>query len=526
MSIFKIIDIYGLSVPLRYNKKTKYYTKFGHLFSLIAILSSLIVILYYCIKVFKHDNFSIIHNTKQLYGKQILNFSRVPLLIGFINDGGRPVEIDSKYINITLDKNDHYPEKNEEGIMYLRRESISIKLEYCNLNKHFNNDTEIINMIKDFEYNKYLCVVPGQNLSIAGRFGDSIHGYDMLEIHLIKCQNTSESQNCASSAQLEEFYKNSYMSILYLSETLNHYDFHNPIKKTFRSEVFMVVSNSVKRYYYFFAPGEYISYNGYLLSKIKHFDFFEYQKTFIDFVDEEDQSYYSGDTKLEVSISCTDVFVNYKRNYEQIQDCFGSITALIRIIYIICKILSDFFSKKIFLFEIINKIFSSKNYKKQVIGKPNFNYNIKDMEIKLNNNNDYLEDYSKNKIIPKNSLINLSNNYDKIKNDNKINCTENSNIKMNTPNTLIIKVKSNLISLKFLDYFFPIFLLRKKEKFNNLIFYESFIYTNISIEMLIPLIERISKINFAKDILRKEGEDFYSKINSTILKNNYIKVKI
>ena len=526
MSIFKLLDLYGLSVPLRYHKKTKYYTKFGHLFSLISIISFLTVILYYCIKVFKHENFSIIHNTEQLYGKKILNFSRVPLLIGFINDGGRPVEIDPKYINITLYKNDHYPEKNKEGIMYLRRESTSIELEYCNLNKHFNNDSEIIKMINDYEYDKYLCVVPGQNLSIAGRFGDSIHGYDMLEIHLIKCENTSTYNECATSEEMETFYTNSYMSILYLSETLNHYDFHNPIKKTFRSEVFMVVSNSVKRYYYYFAPGEYISYDGYFFSNIKHFDFFEYQKTFIDFVDKEDQSYYSGDTKLEISISCTDIFVNYKRNYEQIQDCFGSITALIRIIYIICKLLSDFFSKKIFLFEITNKIFSSKNDKNNTIGKQLFNYNMKDMEIKLNNNNNYLEDNSKNKIIQKQSFINVSNNYDKLKIDNKVNCTDTSNIKMNTPNTLIIKVKSNLISLKFFDYFFPIFLLRKKEKFNNLVFYENFIYTNISIEVLIPLVERISKINYAKNILKKEGDDFYSKINSTILNNNYIKMKI
>ena len=61
-------------------------------------------------------------------------------------------------------------------------------------------------MIKDFEYQNYLCVVPGQNLSIAGRFGDSIHGYDMLEINLIKCENTSDTFNCASEAELEKFY--------------------------------------------------------------------------------------------------------------------------------------------------------------------------------------------------------------------------------------------------------------------------------------------------------------------------------
>ena len=39
--------------------------------------------------------------------------------------------------------------------MYLRRESKSIKLEYCDINKHFNNDSYIIGMIDDFEYQNY-----------------------------------------------------------------------------------------------------------------------------------------------------------------------------------------------------------------------------------------------------------------------------------------------------------------------------------------------------------------------------------
>ena len=84
------------------------------------------------------------------------------------------------------------------------------------------------------------------------------------------------------------------MSILYLSEALEHYDKSNPIRKSFRSEVFMIVSNTVKRYYYYFAPGEYISDDGYIFTFNKFYEFFEYKNTAIDFVDKEDQSYYSG----------------------------------------------------------------------------------------------------------------------------------------------------------------------------------------------------------------------------------------
>ena len=36
--------------------------------------------------------------------------------------------------------------------MFLRRESTPISLEYYDLNKHFNNESYVIEMIKDFEY--------------------------------------------------------------------------------------------------------------------------------------------------------------------------------------------------------------------------------------------------------------------------------------------------------------------------------------------------------------------------------------
>ncbi len=527
MSIFKLIDFFGLSVHLRYHKKTQYNTKFGFLFSIIAIISCLIVILYYCIRVFKHDNFSIIQNTEQLYGKKILNFSRVPLLIGFINDGGRPVEIDPKYIKITLDKNDHYPEKNKEGIMHLRRESTSIKLEYCDLNKHFNNDSETIEMINDYEYNKYLCVVPGQNLSIAGRFGDSIHGYDMLEIHLIKCENTSTYNECASFDEIKKFYKNSYLSILYLSETLNHYDFHNPIRKTFRSEVFTTVSNSVKRYYYYFAPGEYISDNGFVFQSNESFEFFEYQNTQLDFVDEEDQSYYSGQTLIEVSFSSVDKFITYERSYPKIQDSLGNIGGWIRIILTVCQFLSNYFSEKIFILDIINKItvFKDKKKSNNLSIRNNSNNKVNNSE-KLDKQN---QNYKKYKDIVKN------NNY--ISNDstsrNNIQISRNSNNLFNTKDfggktaqnfeqlnhnqttneelkyTFTVDQKER-IRISCLEYILPFWVLEKNKKHAYIILFKKCLYKDISLEVLIPLVERLSKMYSFGEIVQS---NYLSKIN-------------
>ena len=135
---------------------------------------------------------------------------------------------------------------------------------------------------------------------------------------------------------MEKFFKNSYMSIIYLSQSLNHYDVNDPIRYNFRSEVFLVSSQVLKRYYYYFIPGEYISDDGYLFINKKKYEFFDYQTTIIDFVDEEDQEYYSKQTLADVVFSSMDKFITYERKYLKFQDCFGNIGGWIRIILTVC----------------------------------------------------------------------------------------------------------------------------------------------------------------------------------------------
>ena len=536
-SLISIIDLYGLSVPLRYQQKSKFNTIIGATLSLITIISIFTVLLIFIVDIFEHKDFKIIQNSEQIYGKKQVDFSKVPILIGFINDSGRPVKIDPSYVRIILDRNDHYPEINSEGIMTLRRESFSIKLEYCDLNVHFYNDTEIIDMIKYYEYDKYLCVVPGQNLTIAGRFGDSIHGYDMLEIHLIKCENTSEKQNCANEEEMNAFYKNSYMSIIYLSEAVDHYDVYNPIRKSFRSEVFLVVSNSVKRYYYYFSPGTYASDTGYIFEKQEVFNYSEYQTTIIDFVDEEDQSFYSGETLVEVAFTSMDRYVHYERIYNKIQDCFGNIGGWIRIILTVCQVVSDFFSEKIFLLEIINTIFfepDDNKQKKNVKKKKDKNVN----DINSASANEHLKSkISSNHLITKslfdvnkthifynnNTNTNTNNQLEIINKNTNNNVNQNNKIKNNNNLNLINNQK---FTFSCIDYFKPFCILNKGGKYKSISFYKNFIYTDISIDLLIPLVERISKMKFDKENIKDDNQRFLSKMSSTVVINNYFKGKI
>ena len=124
-NLFNQLDLYGLSFPLRYRNHKLYNTLCGIILSLITIFAIFAVFLYFLIKVINRYEMSIISNTEHLYIKRLFNFSNNPILIGFFKNG-EPIEIDSTYIKITLDKNDHYPDKDKDGIINIRRESIQL----------------------------------------------------------------------------------------------------------------------------------------------------------------------------------------------------------------------------------------------------------------------------------------------------------------------------------------------------------------------------------------------------------------
>ena len=512
---FNQIDLYGLTFPLRYRRHKEYNTLCGITLSLLTIIGMSSVILFFIIQIFKRTEMSIISNTEHLYGKRLFDFSKNPFLIGYVNNEGRAVKIDPSYLKITLDKNDHYPDKNENGIIDLRRESTPIKLEYCKIDIHLNG-SHIKEMIKDFEYENYLCPIPGQNLSIGGRWGDHVHGYDMLEFHVIKCENNSEEHNCRSPEEMEIFFKNSYFSVIYLAQSLDHYDVYNPIKKKFRSEIFLIVTQLVKRYYYYFLPGEYISDNGFFFNNIKTFDFFQYDRVVIDFVDKEDQDYYSGATIAEVCFSSIDKFITYERKYLKIQNSLGNIGGWIRIILVVCQFICDYFSEKIFLVDIINSISYSSFPKKSPPLKNN-----KSNSGKINN---YIREENSSNYKFQQSPLSVKQTVK----DNKSENNDLSNIPIN--NGKIIKnpyfEHQKNVQLTFFEYCIPLWNMEKNDKYSFFLHYKDFIYKDISLEVLVPLVERLLKMNIIKE--RKNKNEYISKLSSSVfniaIENQKLKV--
>ena len=280
--VLKFFDMYGFQFNLKYKNKNIYSSIFSILFTFLTFFITFILGLIFFIDLFKHKEFNIVINDVNILNKEtIIDFSNVPLMIGFLN-GFIPAEINSKYIYIIFQRNEHYVRLNEKGKDYIERLSYKIELESCN-ESHFYGNEEYF---KSIDYSKFLCPKIGQNLTFSGRYGDKIFGYDILEMHLVKCSNNSEvdsdssssSIECKSDEEIDKYIEDGYLTIYYLQYTLDHYNISNPIIKSVRSEIFMVANNQVKRYYYYFNPSRYYSDKGIIFNDIQNYNFYEYSK--------------------------------------------------------------------------------------------------------------------------------------------------------------------------------------------------------------------------------------------------------
>ena len=245
--IFKSINIYGVNIPLLYKKDEIFNTTLGVLLSILSYIIIILVSLFYSLELFNKSSFSLTTNTNQIDGEYYLNFSNLPILLSFSDLNGTSKELDPTLVNLKFIHQINKPELIN-GKNYINLSLNEIELEECKIN---NINSKLIE--EGYNINNYMCVKKGQNLYINGRFGDSKFGFSFLQITLNKCQNGSNII-CKSEEEINKYFHNSYLNLIYLSYSVNHYNVTYPIIEIYRNDGFSLSFNFLRRYFYYFSP--------------------------------------------------------------------------------------------------------------------------------------------------------------------------------------------------------------------------------------------------------------------------------
>ena len=521
-------DIYGVDFSLRYKNKEKFPTKIGIILSIISILGIIIISVKSLVEIFNKNNFSLVSNENKINNFYQIDLNDFPIFLGILDSNNIIQNFDERIYKIEA-KSELVNIYYENNYRKLNKTYKTIILENCSNNSKLKKN----NYFFKENISNYLCFKENQNLKFYGKHLNLIEGYSSLEINLKKC-----SKNCKNDSEIEKKIKNENLILFYLSDKINHYNKSNPINLGFDSLVFSMSNLLSKEITIFFSPNEYLSDNGILFHNNKKYNFYQFNQLSIDLFEKK------NDNILKIIFSSSEYQINYKRKYSKIQDTIASIGGIINFIYIICKNIALYFAKKTVSFEITDslvnkkckkschfisnrnyKIYNNNNNKNKKIFEPNIL--IKSMKninrLSLIDNN--LNMCQKKYVEKKNKYFNNNNNNVNIyKNNSNLfhNNTytkliyyesdiENSNIyfekeeisneklqdffKLNEKKIKNSNKKSNVqkYEFKWYEYFIPHFLLKRMHKYKLLCLYTDIFHSYLSIEHIIPVIERFSK---------------------------------
>ena len=473
------LDIFGLSIPLRYKQRSEYQTKCGLLSSIILFLGLVLLILIFGIQLLKRSNFSIISSLETNVTSTV-DLSQVPIIFGLQNTKGEIIEEDPSlftlsavFVNFTLVIKDG---KNE--LVNTVRE---IEMEKCDINRHFYG---FHSYFSHLNISAYMCFKPGQNLLISGRIGDKLNGFKQLYVYVNKC-NSSTIQ-CQNETVVNSKLSNGFFIFNYLSNTVDHFNYSYPIQKEVRSESFSISTSLFKKYYYKFSQSQYDSDNGLIFESITPYTFFEYQGYYVD-VNFDGNNLSGENSYCFTSFHCHDYVSKYKRICTKVQSVIATISGIINVAFFVLRVLTLMISNKILQIDMVNTlVYDNKTKKEKELTtlQNSSSLNMKSISINTPCNT------------PLESTEKQINNYLKKRNpsllkteattkSSKINNTFLDTV-TNSPQNRKIKYE---LKVSWWRYIFP-FNCYKGDEFSNIKILTNMIYYYLSIEQILPSIEK------------------------------------
>ena len=400
MTFLKMMDIFESPVTLSYNNRYLYQTNFGGILTIITVLTIFVYSITSLIELFQGSNYSLVSNELIDY-KYKLDFSNVPFGFKLINSKGEDFPLDPSIYNYKIINTEYYFNyiENEKVINYIEEE---IEFDFCEKfigKKEFYSISDISNLI---------CIKPGQNLTMYGKFGDS-NGFKGFRIYINRCNTKIENNTCLDKQTINKKLSNIKFIFFYLGYEINHYSNNKNIvqSKLLNGENGLSI-NFMKKFYYKFQKVNYKLDNYLLFNHKDNFNFFISDGYEYDFELDSSNSLASSDDSLGYFAFNTNAkIVEYTKVLENLWDVCSQIGGVFNIVVSISKIINSFVSRRILLLDVnenlINEYFP-------VINKIEMNKDIKTIFKNIDNERIRKKEFLRNE----NSSIEINNKNEKL----------------------------------------------------------------------------------------------------------------
>ncbi len=450
-------SFYGNTFPLYYQKQSRYTSFLGIILGLLSIIIILILMVNNLILLYSHSIFNIITlNNYKI--NQTLNFSEIPIMMKLTSEKNI-----SNY-SIKVYKN-NYNILNSNIII----DSYPIFVESCKDSSYKEQFPEM----KKFSLSDFICIKQNQNLSIYNKYNDIINGFETFTI-VLNINNTNFNLN------------NTFLTIIFLNNNIDHFNYNKPIQYIFDNKNIKIEYGLTKKIIFYFSSILYENDIGFISKKYKTFNSFKFQKLFFESFKDFNNEFniYNKNPLLEIEFSCNNKELQYIRKNIKFQDLFSKIGGFIFFLTFLFQKLTIYFSSKSLILNIINSMIY------QNLSRVEVKRDIRKLSKCVNINNlsrNVLNNSTQNLLLFKRLSVNLNNN-------DKSSYNKNVLMSFNTFNNSYLKSKSKMqkkgISISFINYFIPFSCLKHYKKYDFLIVYNNILTSFLSIEKILPVIER------------------------------------
>ena len=485
-------DIYARRISFFFNSKEKIGSLFGFVLTILYIVSSIILLLYYSLRTIRR--FEVKTHDSTIYAQGIPSININPNLLYFAFGLEDP-----KSLNRYIDESIYYPvisfiNKEKENGTLVTKDKITLNIERCKVEKF---GSEYQNLFSEGELNNSYCL-KDYNLTLAGGFKYNIFSY--IRITISPCVNSTENNNhCKPQNVIDSQLSSSYFSMMIKDIGLNPLNYTVPIIPTLQN-IYDTVDKSINRdFLIYFGITEIHTDIGLLTNKIKKEKYLQFRKFYTSFTFRDEIEYHQGKEIFVAQIRLEDIIHIQNRIYTKFSEVFSTIGGFMQLISNIFVLLT-ILTKNVYIEKkLLNSLFNFNINKQKII-----------LSIKYAKKLNYLLYYEKegfNSFIPigayksQNPYIANQLNKSEVKNDflylkNNNNYSFSPLKKSRSGRFKNIKTKLKFNSEKDVDRF-----VKQIQKKNN----NSFIYNNI---------------NKSKQALFKEEDSNNSQVNRINLRKN------
>ena len=467
-------DIFAKRIGLYYKRKEKIASYFGLTLTLIYILISLTIFIYYTVSVIKREELQVHDSTEYSMGAPYINLNNSNLFylaFGVENSVNASRFIDERIYRARAIF--YYGEKDSAGA-FNTVEYRDLKIEKCKVEK-FGKDYQ--HLFTDGEFDNSYCV---ENFDIALTGGFIYDKFSCIRIQIYPCVNKTENNNhCKPQEEIDQVLAGGYFSVLLKDIGLNPNNYTNPTLPTIQDFYTTISKDFFKDVIFNYEITDVVTdygiFNEYK-KKNRYLKFDKIKETF--YLRDDKEFYYKGKNICKVEIRLSDNIHVQRRSYKKMSSVFSTTGGYMQVLYSFFMLLSfipnRFNFRKIIVNGLLNIEF--KNDKKPLHSQfsPKYNHN---------NSNNSLNIRDFHNII-------FINNDKKQNSKNNIHLNELENIKYekeeNKPNGVKNKIKE-IMNEK------PTINCKSQEKKNNIFFSSEKDISSIDIKNNISKIEMMPK---------------------------------